>query len=743
MFRNVSIRTRILSLAFLLMALSVAISAAGWYAISQLSLAMSESIRVGRQLQFVTVGIREFAGAGRRLVSFVQEAADNDEKIYATRRADADTAFKQALDLVRDPARKQAVLDARQSLLNYFTSTDAVIKDRKALRERVAGIREAFAALPVVNVKKEKERDAARDKERDAAQPQAQRLVAFDSVRRPTTVGTVGSRAAPTNRPRSAAPAPRGQRPSEAAITAVAPDPALRDAGALPDAPKEAPKDTPKPEMEPNGAGDREAGPLRHIAEAAQLVLLNPSDVTLASYDAAIESFADTPPPNEAAAHLISVVKDATAAARAMLQNYNKLEDRETTFLAELKDLRLQLTAFAEEIEKGAVVTAASGTNAVIGASAVALLLGAVVALLIVRGIVLPLNAMTGAMTGLAAGDGTVEIPEMGSRSELGAMAKAVDVFKQNADKIAAMLSAEGTTREIGEVISGAAAGDLTIRVPLEDKVGFLKDIGAQVNRLLETTNLAFKEFGEKARHTAISVGEASAAVGQVSDGARSQSGALSQVAAALRESTDALKSVSDNTKAASDKASTASQLVQKGLLSVERLAGIVDAIAQNGRKVNQITEVIAQIANRTHILSLNAAIEAARAGEHGKGFVVVAQEVGKLAESAGQNAKLITDIVERAASDANEGKSATEAVRSAIQGIATETDQTTQMIHSSAAAVEEQQATITQIDSSVSQLRSIATSNSTAAEEITATMVQLSQLANETKTRLAQFKTA
>jgi methyl-accepting chemotaxis protein len=80
----------------------------------------------------------------------------------------------------------------------------------------------------------------------------------------------------------------------------------------------------------------------------------------------------------------------------------------------------------------------------------------------------------------------------------------------------------------------------------------------------------------------------------------------------------------------------------------------------------------------------------------------------------------------------------------STIQAIVAETDQTTPMIHSSAAAVEEQQATITQIDSSVSQLRAIATSNSPAAEEITATMVQLSQLlANETKTRLAQFETA
>lgn len=729
MLGNLSIRTRILGLAVLLMTLSVVISAAGWYAISQVSLAMSESIRVAKQLQFVTVGIREFAGAGRRLVGYVQTASEDDEKIYLTRKADADTAFNQALELVRDPGRKQSMLDARQSLRNYFASADAVIHDRKALGVRLTGIREAFAALSPAVIPS----PAKKEKEHEAAQPPVQRLAAFDSARRSAPSGP---RTTGLARAQSTGPAPRGQRTSEAGIIATTPaSPPPVEPVALPV--------VPKPESETGGTAARDVGLLQRIAEAAQLVVLDPSEVTLSNYDSAMQAFGDVSPPNDAAAHLLSVVKDAMFAARSMLQSYGKLEETEPAFLAQLKDLRLQLTGFAEDIEKGAVVTANSGTNVEVGASVLALVVGSIVAWLIIRGIVGPLNAMTRAMTGLAAGDGSVEIPEMGRRSELGAMAQAVDVFKQNADKIAAMLTAEVTTREIGEVISGAAAGDLTIRVPLENKVGFLKDIGAQVNRLLETTNVAFKEFGEKTRHTAISVGEASAAVGQVSDGARSQSSALIQVAAAIRESTEALKSVSDNTKAASDKASTASQLVQKGLLSVERLAGIVDAIAQNSRKVNQITEVIAQIANRTHILSLNAAIEAARAGEHGKGFVVVAQEVGKLAESAGQNAKLITDIVEQAGSDANEGKSAAEAVRSAIQGIAAETDQTTQMIHSSAAAVEEQQATITQIDGSVSQLRSIATSNSTAAEEITATMVQLSQLANETKTRLAQFKTA
>jgi methyl-accepting chemotaxis protein len=711
MFKNLSIRLRILVLAGLLMVLSVAIAGAGWYAISQVSASLAESIRVAKQDQFVTVGIREFAGADRRVVSYLQTATDGDERLYATRKAASDAAFGQALELVRDPGRRQAMVDARQGVRDYFATADSIIRDRKSLRQAVAGIHEALGAL-----------DGNARNQRDPEQ----RLAALDSARRPPPVAPKA--AAPTRQ--QTASAGRPQRTSDA----TAPGSGLTDTELFPD--------ISKPDTDPGTAG-RHIGLLQYVGEAAQLVALNPSNATLANYAAAAQAWGDTAPPTDAAARLMQIGSDAVTAARTILQNDEKLQETEPALLEKLKQLRLQLTAFADEIADGAVATASTGTRAVIGVSAAALILGSILAWFIVRGIIVPLNAMTAAMTGLAAGDGTVDIPEMRSRSELGAMARAVDVFKQNADKIAAMLTAEVTTREIGEVISSAAAGDLTIRVPLGDKVGFLKDIGGQVNRLLDTTNLAFKEFGDKARHTAISVGEASAAVGQVSDGARSQSGALTQVATALRESTDALKSVSDNTKAASDKASTASQFVQKGLLSVERLAGIVDAIAQNSRKVNQITQVIAQIANRTHILSLNAAIEAARAGEHGKGFVVVAQEVGKLAESAGQNAKQITDIVEQATIDANEGKIATDVVRSAMQGIATETDQTTQMIHSSAAAVEEQQATITQIDGSVSQLRSIATSNSTAAEEITATMVQLSQLADETRARLAQFKTA
>jgi methyl-accepting chemotaxis protein len=660
MLKNLSIRSRIALLAGLLILLSVMIAGAATYTLMRVSAHYAEALRNGRLALQLLLSEREFAGAGRRVVGYLQTGSEDDERRYLRRKADAEAAFASALELIDDPALRQAALEGRQAMKDFLTQSDAYIRDRKALGARAAGMREAMAPLATVR----------RDQD-----------------------GSLG----------------------------------------------------------------RTIDQLQHLGEAARLAATMPSEATLAYYAslasatvsvaplpaATAQAFAGPAAATDAGARVTAAARETATAARNVLQTYEKIMASEPSALDKTEAMRNRFIELREVAVKAAADGAMSGTMQLAAISAATLVFGGILAWSIIRGIIVPLNAMTGAMTRLASGDGTVTIPELRSKSELGAMARAVDVFKQNADKILAMLKAETTTREIGEVISQAAAGDLTVRVPLEDKVGFLKDIGVQVNRLLDSSHAAFREFGDKARQTAISVGEASTAVGQVSDGARSQNGSLSQVAIALKESTVALKSVSDNTKAASDKAINASQLVQKGLTSVERLAGIVEAIAQSSRKVNQITQVIAQIANRTHILSLNAAIEAARAGEHGKGFVVVAQEVGKLAESAGQNAKQIADIVEQATIEANEGKAATEVVRGSMQGIAAETQQTTDMIHSSAAAIEEQQASITQLDSSMSQLRSIATSNSAAAEEITATMVQLSQLAEDTRARIAQFRTA
>jgi len=378
-----------------------------------------------------------------------------------------------------------------------------------------------------------------------------------------------------------------------------------------------------------------------------------------------------------------------------------------------------------------------------VGISLALILMVVVFAILTINSsVVAPITLLTSKTVLLSRGDDNFELPEVDRKDEFGALARALEVFKNNADKIRAMSVAEAVTKEIGGVITAAANKDFSSEVDLRNKEGFLKEIGGAVNNLLYICRGAFKDFSDKATQTAISVDEAGTAVAQISDGARLQTTQLMQVSTALSESSKAIKIVTSNASSAREKAEAAAQAVDQGQLAVAQLEPIVEAISQNSRKINQITQVIAQIANRTHILSLNAAIEAARAGEHGKGFVVVAQEVGKLAESSAQNAKQITDIVEQASSDAQQGKVATSTVSQSMKAIAQGTLETTERVRTIAVAMDEQQATISEIEGSVGHLRTIAHSNSSAAEEITATMVQLSKLSNDTRQRLLAFKT-
>ena len=408
-----------------------------------------------------------------------------------------------------------------------------------------------------------------------------------------------------------------------------------------------------------------------------------------------------------------------------------------------LKDLSETLAASSDKATADLTERVRSTIYRALGASAGLVTLVSVLALLLIRAeIVAPLTALTDKTVRLSRGDDDFQLSELHRRDEYGDLARALKVFKDNADRIRAMSEAEAVTQEIGDVIKAAAEKDFTAQVDLSDKSGFLKEIGAAVNTLIQVGRGSFQDFHGKSTQTALSVDEASTAVGQISDGARVQTRELGQVSTALSESARAIKLVTSNASSAREKAEAAARAVEQGQLAVAQLEPIVEAISQNSRKINQITQVIAQIANRTHILSLNAAIEAARAGEHGRGFVVVAQEVGKLAESSAQNAKQITDIVEQASIDAQQGKTATGTVSESMRSIAAGTQDTTERVRSIAVAMEEQQATITQIEGNVSHLKTIALSNSSAAEEITATMVQLSKVSNDMRHQLSAFKT-
>ncbi|MFD2261395.1 methyl-accepting chemotaxis protein [Lacibacterium aquatile] len=292
-----------------------------------------------------------------------------------------------------------------------------------------------------------------------------------------------------------------------------------------------------------------------------------------------------------------------------------------------------------------------------------------------------PLNRITIAMTKLAGGELDIELPNATGR-EIGAMRKATETFRDNASLLAEQ------------------------RKALEEQSGRIAD--------------ASRATG--------------GAVGRVRDGAHVQTTALGQVANAIGESVRAITEVSDNAQGASSLANQASDLVREGQDAMTDLLKRVGVIGENAARIGAITKAITEIANKTNMLSLNAAIEAARAGEHGKGFAVVAEEVRKLADSSAQSAEEIARIVAQAVTDANAGQSASQEVRGLMDKIAGQVTSTDARIRSIAVAIEQQQSTLSDIDSSLGELKSVAQSNTVAAEEITATFRDLEQLVSKEK---------
>ncbi|MGV7215438.1 HAMP domain-containing methyl-accepting chemotaxis protein [Bradyrhizobium sp. UFLA05-112] len=318
----------------------------------------------------------------------------------------------------------------------------------------------------------------------------------------------------------------------------------------------------------------------------------------------------------------------------------------------------------------------ASTTSIQEAAGALALLFGCIVAFLIARSIVGPLTSMTRAMGSLAGGDLGIEIPGRGNRDEIGDMAKAIHVFKDN------MIETERLRAEQKE---------LEARQAEQRKAG-----------MVELADQFEQAVGEIVEAVSSASGELEASAGTLTTTASRAQDLSTEVAAASQEASTNVQAVASATEELSSSVGEIARQVQESA----RIAN--EAVAQAGRtnervgelskaaaRIGDVVELISTIAGQTNLLALNATIEAARAGEAGRGFAVVATEVKALAE---QTAKATGEIAQQVSGI----QAATEESVGSIREIGGTIERLSEISAAVAAAVEEQGAATQEISRNV-----------------------------------------
>lgn len=354
--------------------------------------------------------------------------------------------------------------------------------------------------------------------------------------------------------------------------------------------------------------------------------------------------------------------------------------------------------------------TTESSMRSIVVIGAVSLGLAVLIAFFVTRGITRPIAGMTSAMGALANGDLTMDVPARANRDELGEMAKAVQVFKDNAIRVTALEE---------EQRSAAVRAAADKRQAMETLAAeFEAQVGTVVNGL-----------SNSAGQLQISASSMLSTAEQTSERATAVAAASEQASANVQTVATAAEELSSSIAEISRQVGNSSQIASQAVSDVDQTGRSVETLAEAAQKIGDVVKLISDIASQTNLLALNATIEAARAGDAGKGFAVVASEVKNLAS---QTARATNEIGGQIA----EIQTATDDAVMAMRAIGETIRKMNEIAATIASAVEQQGAATQEIARNVQQAAE-------GTSEVSQNIIGVNVAANETGVAAGQMKEA
>ncbi|MGE8312512.1 MAG: methyl-accepting chemotaxis protein, partial [Pseudomonas protegens] len=405
------------------------------------------------------------------------------------------------------------------------------------------------------------------------------------------------------------------------------------------------------------------------------------------------------------------------------LSRQNKLDEMRSLINSRIKEGTDQMgeqlnqliainAADARSASKAAGEHYSSAIAGIVAVAVLAALLTIVLALLLTRSIVTPLNKALNAAQVIAGGNLRQAIE--------------VDGKDEPARLLQALAEMQASLRRTIEQIAGSATQ--------------LASASEELSAVTEEASRGLQQQNNEIEQAATAVNEMTAAVEEVARNAVSTSEASRQSTQAAREGRDRVVETVD--------------AIQTMTHDVQSTSVMIEGLATQGRDIGKVLDVIRAIAEQTNLLALNAAIEAARAGEAGRGFAVVADEVRALAHRTAQSTQEIEKMVagiQNGTGDAVESmqqsnqrtQSTLELARAAgvaLEQIAESINQINERNLVIASASEEQAQVSREVDRNLVNIRDLATQSAAGANQTSAASHELSRLAVDLNALVARF---